>query len=314
MRVAVVIPCYNVEDHVEVAVRSVMDQTYEDLDVFAIDDGSTDGTKERLKELEQRYRGRFRWTTGPRRGACAARNEGLAKTTGEYVQFLDADDAVLTDKLHRQLDLARAQGAPDIVVADFLNVYEDGREEKVAGSGGSAWMALVRTQLGTTSANLFKRSALMAVNGWKEDQVSSQDYELMFRLLKNGATISWDPHVSSLVLKRSKGSISRTGQRDNWIRFIELRRAIREHLRALDPVAYQAEIATADQVLFMAIRVLARHDPSAARVEFKKTLSTDFIPDAASATTPLYSSCYRVIGFTATDFLARSFSWLKEKE
>ncbi|HOY28507.1 MAG TPA: glycosyltransferase family A protein [Flavobacteriales bacterium] len=314
MRVAVVIPCYNVEHHVEVAVRSVMEQTYEDLDVFAIDDGSSDGTKARLHELERRYPGRFRWTSGPRRGACAARNQGLAKTTGDYVQFLDADDAVLTDKLHRQIDLARAQGSPDIVVSDFLNVYEDGREEKITGSGGSAWMALVRTQLGTTSANLFKRSALEAVQGWKEDQVSSQDYELMFRMLKNGATISWDPHVSSLVLKRSHGSISRTGQRDNWIRFIELRRAIREHLRTLDPITYQAEIAAADQVLFMAIRVLAKHDPTAARAEFKKTLSMNFVPDAASATTPLYSACYRLIGFTATDFLARSFSWLKEKE
>lgn len=314
MRVSVVIPCYNVEDHVEVAVRSVMEQTYDDLDVFAIDDGSSDGTKERLKDLERRYAGRFRWTSGPRRGACAARNEGLAKTTGEYVQFLDADDAVLTDKLHRQIDLARAQGGPDIVVADFLNVYEDGREEKIAGSGGSAWMALVRTQLGTTSANLFKRSALVSVNGWKEDQVSSQDYELMFRMLKQGATICWDAHVSSLVLKRSKGSISRTGQRDNWIRFIELRRDIREHLRTLDAVTYHAEIAAADQVLFMAIRVLAKHDPAAAREEFKKTLSPSFVPDAASATTPLYSSCYRLIGFTATDFLARTFSWLKEKE
>lgn len=314
MRVAVVIPCYNVEHHVEAAVRSIMDQTYPDLDVFAIDDGSTDGTRAKLEQLEHTYAGHFRWTGGPRRGACAARNLGLANTTGEYVQFLDADDAVLTDKLYRQTDLARANGFPDIIVADFLNVFENGREDKVTGSGGNAWMALVRTQLGTTSANLFKRSALEAVRGWKEDQVSSQDYELMFRMLRNGARVCWDPHVSSLVLKRSHGSISRTGMRDNWMRFIALRRNIREHLRGIDPVGHAPEIAAADQVLFMAIRVLAKHDEAAARSEFRRTLSRSFVPDRTSATTSFYSACYRVLGFRATDALARAIGRLKEHE
>lgn len=313
MRIAVVIPCYNVEHHVEVAVRSIMEQTYPHLDVFAIDDGSTDGTKEKLVALERTYAGRFRWTSGPRRGACAARNLGLANTTGEYVQFLDADDAVLTDKLHRQVDLIRANGAPDLVVADFLNVYEDGREEKVIGAEGSPWMALVRTQLGTTSSNLFKRVALEAVDGWKEDQASSQDYELMFRMLKSGARVGWDPHVSSLVLKRSHGSISRTGLRDNWIRFIRLRRAMRDHMRLTDPAAFAAEIAATDQVIFMAIRVLTRHDAGAGYRAFKQDLPVGFIPDATSATTPLYSACYDLIGFRATDRLARFFGWLRDR-
>ncbi len=314
MRVSVVIPCHNVEQHVEVAVRSVMDQTYRDLDVFAVDDGSTDGTHAKLVELERTYTGRFRWTSGPRRGACAARNIGLANTSGEYVQFLDADDTVLSAKLDRQVDLARANGLPDIVVADFLNVYEDGREEKITGAGGNTWMALVRTQLGTTSANLFKRTALEAVNGWNEEQLSSQDYELMFRMLKNGASVCWDPHVSSLVLKRSHGSISRTGLRDNWIRFIELRRAIREYLRNVDPVGSADVIAVADQVLFMAIRVLARHDPATAYATFSTVLPRGFVPDRTSATTPLYSACYRVVGFRTTDRLARTFGRLKERD
>lgn len=291
-----------------------MDQTYADLDVIAVDDGSTDGTRARLEALQAEFSGRFRWIGGPQRGACVARNLGLAQTSGMYVQFLDADDAVLTDKIHRQVDLARMNGFPDLIAADFLNVYEDGREEKIPGLGGSPWMALVRTQLGTTSANLYKRSALESVNGWKEDQVSSQDYELMFRFLKNNASVCWDPQVSSLVLKRSHGSISRTDVRENWSRFIALRRAIREHLRSVDPVLFAEEIAAADQVLFMAIRVLARHDASAAYTEFERTLPSTFVPDLTSATTPLYSGCYKAIGFRATDRLARSFSWLKDRD
>lgn len=314
MRIAVVIPCFNVEHHLEVALRSIMDQTYPDLDVFAIDDGSTDGTKAKLEELALKYPGTFRWISGPRRGACAARNEGLARTTGEYVQFLDADDAILTDKLHRQVDLARAQGYPDLVVGDFLNVFENGKEEKVTGLGSDPWMALVRTQLGTTSANLFKREALEAVNGWKVEQISSQDYELMFRMLAHGASVTWDPHVSSLVLKRMHGSISRTGQRDNWIRYIELRRTIRTHMNELDPVGHAKVIAATDQFLFMAIRVLAKHDRAAAFAEFKRTVDPRFIPERMSATTPLYSACYRLIGFRGTEWLATVFGWFKDRD
>lgn len=314
MRIAVVIPCYNVEQHVEVALRSILDQTYPDLDVYAVDDGSTDGTRAKLAELERKYPGTFRWTSGPRRGACAARNEGLARTSGDYVQFLDADDAILTDKLHRQADIARTQGHPDLVVGDFLNVYEDGREEKIVGLGKDPWMALVRTQLGTTSANLFKREALNRVNGWREEQASSQDYELMFRILAAGSEVRWDPHVSSLVLKRMQGSISRTGQRDNWVRYIHLRRAIREHLRSVDPIQFRQEIAATDQFLFMAIRVLAKHDPTAAFMEFRRTMPPGFEPDRTSATTPLYSACFRVVGFRGTEWLSTAFGRFKYRK
>lgn len=313
MTVAVIIPCYNVEHHVEVAVRSVMDQTYPAVDVVAIDDGSTDGTLTKLAELERTYKGRFRFAAGPRLGACAARNRGLAMTSGEYVQFLDADDAILADKLHRQKDLAKSLGNPDLIVGDFRNVFENGREDTIVGAGERPWMALIRTQLGTTSANLFKRSALEAVGGWNEAQVSSQDYELMFRMLAHGATVGWDPHVSSLVLKRTHGSISRTGQRDNWKRFIQLRKNIREHLRGVDPVGFAEEIEAADQHLFMAVRVLSKHDRKAALEEYRSTLGPTFRPDASSATTGLYAWWYRTFGFRMAEGLAQVLGWFKER-
>jgi|GEM_PF-370166 len=313
MRVSVVIPCYNVERHVEQAVRSVMEQTYEDLDVVAIDDGSTDGTRNKLEQLANTYKTGFRWVAGQHNGACAARNQGLSMTTGEYVQFLDADDTVLTDKLHRQVDLAVANGKPDMVVGDFRNVYEDGTEETIRGMGKDPWIALITTQLGTTSANLFKRTALESVGGWNVDQASSQDYELMFRLLCNNATAVWDPHVSSLVLKRSVGSISRTGLRDNWMRYLNLRKAMRAYLQRTDAKKFQRAIAEADQSIFMAIRVLSRHDPKAAREEFARSVPANFIPDNTAAVTPSYIMFYKRFGFRAAQSSALVLGWFKRR-
>ncbi|HRH70957.1 MAG TPA: glycosyltransferase family A protein [Flavobacteriales bacterium] len=311
MKIAVVIPCFNVEHHVEVAVRSVLDQTYEDLDVIAIDDGSTDSTREKLAALELAFPGRFTWEAHPRQGACLARNLGLARTQGEYVQFLDADDAILTDKLARQVDLVKANGKPDLVVGDFLNVFEDGTETTIKGLGSRPWMALIRTQLGTTSANLFKRSALEAIGGWRPEQISSQDYELMFRMLMNNATVGWDPHVSSLVLKRLSGSISRTGQRDNWVRYIELRRAMRDYLQKVDRIGRAEEIRAADQYLFNAIRVLAKHDAKRAFDLYDRTMPESFVPDPSPATTSTYIAYFKLLGFRMAERSALALGWFK---
>ncbi|MEZ4739548.1 MAG: glycosyltransferase family A protein [Flavobacteriales bacterium] len=313
MKVAVVIPCYNVEHHVHEAVRSVMEQTYEDIDVVAIDDGSTDSTREQLVRLSEKYPGKLRWESGPRKGACAARNRGMALTEGDYVQFLDADDMILTDKIHRQVDLANATGGPDLVVGDFLNVYEDSKEELIRGAGHGPWSALIRTQLGTTSANLFKRSAVLAAGGWNPKQASSQDYELMFRMLMNDATVAWDPHVSSLVLKRSSGSISRTDLSANWKRYIALRQEIRDYLRSTDPVKFAKEVEVGDQYVFMAIRVLSKHDREAALAEYDRCMDSSFVPEHSKATTSMYIAFYRMLGFRMAERSAMLMGWLKDR-
>ncbi|MBK6831556.1 MAG: glycosyltransferase family 2 protein [Flavobacteriales bacterium] len=99
------IPCYNVQAH-GVAVRSVFAQTHADLDIVAVDDGSTDGTRAILQRLVTESSGRLRVISQANAGACAARNAGVAATRGEWIQFLDADDELLPDKIERQVGLA----------------------------------------------------------------------------------------------------------------------------------------------------------------------------------------------------------------
>ena len=213
MKVAVVIPCHNVEPYVEAAVRSVLAGSHHDLDILAVDDGSTDGTRDVLSRLQEENPGCFRWTAQENKGACAARNAGVAATQGEYVQFLDADDALFPDKIGRQLSLASGH---DLVIGAYRNVFPDGRpDQDVLPITGDAWEALVRARLGTTSANLFRRDALLRAGGWDERLKSSQDYELMFRMMANGASVAFDPIVGCRILKRSMGSITRTDERGN---------------------------------------------------------------------------------------------------
>ncbi|MBK9148781.1 MAG: glycosyltransferase family 2 protein [Flavobacteriales bacterium] len=304
MKAAVVIPCHNVAALMPRAIASLRDQGISRLEVIAVDDASTDGTLEALHGIASDACVRLRVIAlRERSGACAARNAGMAATDAEWVQFLDADDALRPGKILRQLALAERYGA-DAVAGAYSNRYEDGRAEEVLPLGGDPWMALVRTRIGTTSANLFRRQAVLDAGGWDKGLRSSQDYELLFRMLKRDAVIAWDMEPGCEVLKRARGSISRTDERENWLRYIELRRAMRDHLRGSGAEANAAVIAAADQYLFMAIRVLSAHDRRAAIEAFDQLLPKGFVPEVSRATSTSYLFLYRLLGFRWAERLA----------
>lgn len=110
--VSVVMPCYNSELYLGAAVQSVLNQTHTDLELFLVDDASTDATNELIAELarsDERIRASHLVVNG---GAARARNHALQRASGDYVAFLDSDDLWLPRKLERQLAFAAVVGAP----------------------------------------------------------------------------------------------------------------------------------------------------------------------------------------------------------
>src|ERR1700722_15856506 len=98
MLVSVVIPAYNAEKWVSEAVKSVLTQTYKNLEIILVDDGSTDRTVE-LADSALKQGGRpYRILQQPNRGAAAARNLGWRAAKGTWIQFLDADDLLESQK------------------------------------------------------------------------------------------------------------------------------------------------------------------------------------------------------------------------
>lgn len=228
----------------------------------------------------------------------------MRATTGEYVQFLDADDVIDPDKIAAQVALAVAAGRPALVMGGYRNLFPDGASGEVIPIDDDPWGALVKTRAGTTSANLWQRRVVEEAGAWREDLGSSQDHELLFRMLKRGARPKADPVIRTTILKRSHGSISRTSERENWLRYLDLRCAIRDHLSSTDSERHANTIRTADQYLFMAIRVLSKHDRAAAFKAYDTMIPPGFSPEVNAATGSSYVRVFRWFGFRTAERLA----------
>ncbi|MCB9283022.1 MAG: glycosyltransferase family 2 protein [Lewinellaceae bacterium] len=113
--VSVVIPVFNAEKTIENSLWSVFNQSYRNLEIIAVNDGSTDKSEQILQSLNDP---RFKVVSQRNRGASTARNEGLKNSTGEFIQFLDADDLLHLEKISKQVALASEAEKNSIVLCN----------------------------------------------------------------------------------------------------------------------------------------------------------------------------------------------------
>lgn len=125
MKVSAVIPTYNRAHLVGQSIESVLNQTYKDLEVLIVDDGSTDNTYDVVKPYLERPEVRY-LRHEQRKGQQAARNTGIKNSRGEYVAFLDSDDTWIPQKIDLQLSAINSKGAKCISYTGMWIVDTDG--------------------------------------------------------------------------------------------------------------------------------------------------------------------------------------------
>ncbi len=182
--VSVIIPTYNRCAMVAEAVASVMAQRRVAFELIIVDDGSTDGTIERLRK---RFADGFiAAADASRRGPAAARNHGVAIARAEFVAFLDSDDLWMPDKLERQLAFMRQH--PGCAIAQTQELWlrkgrrvNPGRRHRKR--PGDLFVDSLRTCLISPSAVMMRRDLFDAVGGFDERLAACEDYDLWLRLL-----------------------------------------------------------------------------------------------------------------------------------
>ncbi len=115
MKVSVIIPIYNGEKYFADCIQSILDQSFTNIEIIVINDGSTDGSLSLIKSYVQND-SRVVVINQKNKGVSAARNAGLSKARGDYIMFVDADDYIARkDALELLIDFAKENGNPDVV-------------------------------------------------------------------------------------------------------------------------------------------------------------------------------------------------------
>jgi len=181
--VSIVIPCYNQAGFLGKAIESVLAQTYGQIEIVVIDDGSTDSTVAVAKRYE-----RVRCISQPNRGQGAARNEGLKHATGQYIVFLDSDDRLLPPAL--EIGVRYLASRPDCAFVAGRCVYigPDGARRH------TTYRPLVRRNhyLNLLIGNyiwmpgtvLFRTTVVRRVGGFKTTVSGAEDYDLYLRIAR----------------------------------------------------------------------------------------------------------------------------------
>jgi glycosyltransferase involved in cell wall biosynthesis len=221
--VSVIIPAYNAATFIVDTVNSALSQTFTDLEVIVVDDGSKDGTVAALAGFGDRVRV-HQQTNG---GVAKARNTGVALATGTWVAFLDADDLWLPQKLERQLEWS---GKAPMVYTDRFNIGARGDLPEVQSvvtpmRGGDVFEPLLRDNFITNTSVVIRRELFESLGGFYTGLNGTEDWDLWIRVAERHP-IGFVPEP--LVKYRfHEGSISR-----NWARMSRERTQV--IARALD--------------------------------------------------------------------------------
>ncbi len=106
-KISVIVPVYNAEKYIEKCISSIANQTMKDIEILAINDGSTDNSLNILDSLSLKYKGKLKIISKENGGAGSARNIGIENANGEFIKFVDADDYLKLDILDRMYNIAK---------------------------------------------------------------------------------------------------------------------------------------------------------------------------------------------------------------
>lgn len=181
--VDVILPVYNGLPYLRQAVESVLAQTHTALNLYVVDDGSTDGVADYIASVED---GRLTLFTKPNGGLSSARNFGILHSSAPYVAFLDADDVWYPEKLRKQLALLRRRPTAGLVHAYQHFIDDTGR---IIGSAERSAQGYVFDELlngnivtGSASIAVVRRDALDRVGTFREDLTAGEDWEMWLRI------------------------------------------------------------------------------------------------------------------------------------
>lgn len=305
MKVSILIPCHNAERWVGQAIESALAQTHPDTEVIVVDDGSTD----RSLEIIQGFSNRIQWESTPNQGGNAARNRLLERATGEWVQYLDADDYLKPDKVATQLQEGSPIKESDLLYSPIIVEHWD-HEQSISFDKADFDTSLdihalwLDWRVAQTGAVLWRRRALESIGGWNTDFPRCQDNEVTLRALQSKLQIAFTPSAGAIYRVWSDNTVchrdplalaaTKTALIDTMLEWLSDQSLLTNQHKRI-----------AGRASFELARTLASHDLSKAVHYYQERQSLGLMHPSPRSSPASYRFLLKTLGFRWTEQLAR---------
>jgi len=205
--VSIIIPVFNAEDYIARAIQSGLDQTYSPVEILVVDDGSTDGTAGIVKSFKE-----VKYFYQSNQGCASARNLGLKHSKGDFIAFIDADDAAPENKLEIQVGVLKKNKSTDIVICHLEN-----RIEQESELSEYAINHFINREKISYMSMVVRRDVFNKVGIFDNKHKIASDFDWITRAKQNGLTVEIIPdilqyryiHKNNISLRPDAGSNAR---------------------------------------------------------------------------------------------------------
>ncbi len=193
---SVIIPTFNRERYLPIAIESVFNQIFKDYEIIVVDDGSTDNTQ----GVIEKYNKKIKYIYQNNAGVSSARNEGIRNAKGEWIAFLDSDDEWLPDYLLLQME--RAISLPNVYthITNSLEIAKDGgqvnsfeRRNLLKIFKGNSFLIIgeplqlvIKHHLSTLQSTVVKREIILKAGLFNSDLTIAEDIDMISRMALQG--------------------------------------------------------------------------------------------------------------------------------
>lgn len=214
-KVSILIPLYNAEQYIVETITSIINQSYTNIELIIVDDGSTDNSYEIAKTYASENIKVFQQTN---KGACAARNKALESSTGEYIVFFDADDIMYKDKIKNQMELVEKYGDDYIYSSQWIpftkevpTIFPSKTVIDKDFNSPIDWLTTSwLNRSGAVGIWLTPKKLIEQAGKWDESLKQNQDGEFFFRVLLKSKGVKFTDSAYLFYRKDVHTSITKT--------------------------------------------------------------------------------------------------------
>lgn len=208
--VSVLMPCYNAEKFLHEAIDSIVNQSYKNIEILLIDDGSSDQTAQIIKDYAERDKRICFISNNVNLGLIRTLNLGIEKASGEFIARMDADDISELSRVEKIVEVFNRNPELDVVSAGYYYLSDDGKKKRIIYPKAIHSPALSFVSffsIPVVHACIIARSSVIKNNLFDESFMHSEDYELFSRLLFKGFKF-YNIREPLYYVRRNRGSVS----------------------------------------------------------------------------------------------------------